>query len=57
MMAGSRATDATIAHARNLLAPAGPRQQRTTTQTQSALRSLSAGGSRRGQEKAIVVSR
>ena len=27
MMAGSRATDATIAHARNLLAPAGPKHQ------------------------------
>ena len=27
MMAGSRATDATIAHARNLLAPAGPKCQ------------------------------
>jgi len=57
MMAGTRATDATIAHARNLLVPAAPKCERTTAQTQPAPRSFSEGGSRRGQEKAVVVNR
>jgi DNA repair protein RecN (Recombination protein N) len=63
MMAGTRATDATIAHARNLLAPAGPKCERIAAdprpprEAQPGLRSLGEGGKRRGQEKAIVVGR
>jgi len=53
MMAGSRATDATIAHARNLLAPAA-KQQRITTE---GVYPGAPGQRRRGQEKAAAVSR
>ena len=54
MMAGTRATDATIAHARNLLAPAGRKCERITAE---GVCPGAPGQRRRGQEKAAAVSR